>query len=149
MGLRFRKSVKLGKGAKLNFSKRSFGVSFGGKGARYSINSSGRRTSSVGIPGTGLSYVHTSGGKKSSSPKRSSGSSTTYAAPKPPMKKSKGMMIVTIFLGFLGIQWFASGRIGMGLLYFFTGGLFGIGWMVDIIRQVAWYLQNKNNEGQE
>lgn len=42
-------------------------MSVGGKGARYTVNSSGRRTKSVGIPGTGLSYVSTSGGKKSSS----------------------------------------------------------------------------------
>lgn len=142
MGLRFRKSVKLGKGLRLNLGKKGVGLSIGGKGATYSINSSGRRTSTVGIAGTGLSYSHTSSGKKSS------GSGTTYTAPKPPMKKSKGMMIATIFLGFTGIQWFVSGRFGMGLLYLLTGGLCGIGWLVDIIRQVAWCLQNKN-EGQE
>ena len=67
MGLRFRKSIKLGGGAKLNINKKSVGLSAGGKGARYTVNSSGRRTKSVGIPGTGLSYVSTSGGKKSSS----------------------------------------------------------------------------------
>lgn len=66
MGLRFRKSIKLGGGAKLNIGKKSVGFSVGGKGARYSVNSSGRRTKSVGIPGTGLSYVSTSGGRKSS-----------------------------------------------------------------------------------
>lgn len=67
MGFRFRKSIKLGGGAKLNIGKKSVGFSVGGKGARYSVNSSGRRTKSVGIPGTGLSYVSTSGGRKSSS----------------------------------------------------------------------------------
>lgn len=67
MGLRFRKSIKIGNGAKLNINKKSVGFSVGGKGARYSVNSSGRRTKSVGIPGTGLSYVSTSGGRKSSS----------------------------------------------------------------------------------
>ena len=66
MGLRFRKSIKLGGGAKLNINKKSVGMSVGGKGARYTVNSSGRRTKSVGIPGTGLSYVSTSGGRKSS-----------------------------------------------------------------------------------
>lgn len=69
MGLRFRKSIKLGNGAKLNIGKKSVGLSVGGKGARYTVNSSGRRTKSVGIPGTGLSYVSTSGGRKSSSRK--------------------------------------------------------------------------------
>ena len=67
MGLRFRKSIKLGNSAKLNINKKSVGLSVGGKGARYTVNSSGRRTKSVGIPGTGLSYVSTSGGRKSSS----------------------------------------------------------------------------------
>lgn len=62
MGFRFRKSIKLGKGVRINFNKKSAGISFGTKGARYSINSNGRRTASVGIPGTGLYYTKTSGG---------------------------------------------------------------------------------------
>lgn len=61
MGFRFKKSVSLGKGVKLNFNKKSVGVSFGTKGARYSVNSNGRKTTSVGIPGTGLYYTQTSG----------------------------------------------------------------------------------------
>lgn len=56
MGLRFRKSVKICKGARLNFSKRGMGLSLGVKGARYSIGANGRRTVSVGIPGTGIYY---------------------------------------------------------------------------------------------
>ena len=63
MGLRFRKSIKLGKHTRLNLNKKSFGVSFGGKGARFTLNSKGRRTSTFGIPGTGLSYTTTSGGR--------------------------------------------------------------------------------------
>ena len=63
VGLRFRKSFKIAPGVRLNFSNKSTGLSFGGNGLRYSINSSGRRTSSVGIPGTGLSYVTTKSGK--------------------------------------------------------------------------------------
>ena len=66
MGLRFRKSIKLGKHTRLNLNKKSFGVSFGGKGARFTLNSKGRRTSTFGIPGTGLSYTTTSGGRKKS-----------------------------------------------------------------------------------
>ena len=64
MGLRFRKSVKIAPGVRLNFSKKSTSVSFGGKGARYTVSSTGRKTASVGIPGTGLSYVETVSGKK-------------------------------------------------------------------------------------
>ena len=56
MGLKFRKSIKIAPGVRMNLSSKSTGISVGGKGYRYTINSSGRRTASVGIPGTGLSY---------------------------------------------------------------------------------------------
>ncbi|MFQ8927274.1 MAG: DUF4236 domain-containing protein [Evtepia gabavorous] len=62
MGLRFRKSIKIAPGVKMNIGKKSVGISVGTKGARMSINSSGRRTTSIGVPGTGLSYVKSSGG---------------------------------------------------------------------------------------
>jgi Flp pilus assembly protein TadB len=63
MGTRFRKSVKLAPGVRVNFGKKSSSISFGGKGARYTVSTTGRKTSTVGVPGTGLSYVHTSGSK--------------------------------------------------------------------------------------
>lgn len=65
MGLRFRKSFKVAPGVRINVGKKSTGISFGGKGMRYSINSSGRRTTSIGIPGSGLSYVTTKTSGKS------------------------------------------------------------------------------------
>lgn len=66
MGFRFRKSVKLGGGVKLNFGKRSAGVSFGGKHGGYSINSRSGVRARASIPGTGISYTtKLSGGKKS------------------------------------------------------------------------------------
>ncbi len=38
-----------------------------------------------------------------------------------------------LFLGFLGAHKFYEGKIGMGVLYIFTAGLFCIGWIVDLI----------------
>jgi tetratricopeptide (TPR) repeat protein len=65
---RFRRSIKLGPGVRLNVGKTGLGVSAGVRGARRTFHSSGRQTSSVGIPGTGLGYVQTkSAGKASSS----------------------------------------------------------------------------------
>ncbi len=43
-------------------------------------------------------------------------------------------LLLCIFLGELGVHYFYVGRIGMGILYLLTLGLFGIGWLVDIIR---------------
>ena len=63
VGLRFRRSFKIAPGVRLNVNNNSTGISFGGKGLRYTLNSTGRRTSSVGIPGIGLSHVSTKSGK--------------------------------------------------------------------------------------
>lgn len=78
MGLRFRKSVKIAPGVKLNFGKKSTGITFGGKGMKYTINSSGKETTTVGIPGTGISYSQsTTAKKKSRSKKKSTVNSAT------------------------------------------------------------------------
>lgn len=63
MSIRFRKSINLGGGLKLNFNKKSAGLSFGGKGARFSVNSDGRKTTSIGIPGTGIYWTKSGEGK--------------------------------------------------------------------------------------
>ncbi|RHW42038.1 DUF4236 domain-containing protein [Neobacillus notoginsengisoli] len=63
MSLRFRKSFKIAPGVRMTVGKKGVGVSAGVPGLRYSINSSGRRTSTVGIPGSGLSYSKSSGGR--------------------------------------------------------------------------------------
>lgn len=60
MGFRFRKSFKVAPGIKLNFNKKSTGVTFGDKGLHYTVNSSGKSTMSAGIPGTGLYYTESS-----------------------------------------------------------------------------------------
>lgn len=39
-----------------------------------------------------------------------------------------------LFLGFLGAHKFYEGKAGMGILYIFTVGLFGIGVIIDLIK---------------
>lgn len=39
-----------------------------------------------------------------------------------------------LFFGLIGAHKFYEGKIGMGILYIFTGGLFGIGVLVDFFR---------------
>lgn len=63
MGFRFRKSFKIAPGVKVNLNKKSAGVTFGTKGAHYTVNTKGKRTTTVGIPGTGLSYTTTNSKK--------------------------------------------------------------------------------------
>lgn len=66
MGLRFRKSITLCKGVKLNFGKTGMSISTGVPGFRSTYNfTTGKTTRSIGIPGTGISYVTTTGGTRS------------------------------------------------------------------------------------
>ena len=45
-------------------------------------------------------------------------------------------LLLAIFLGFLGTHRFYVGKATTGVLYFFSGGLFLVGWIIDIF-QVA------------
>ena len=60
MGFRFRKSIKLAPGVRLNLGKKSASISFGTRGLRHTISTSGRRTVSIGVPGTGIYYTKSS-----------------------------------------------------------------------------------------
>lgn len=55
MGWGYRKSIRLGKGVRLNVSKRGIGVSAGVKGFRVGTGPSGSRIRAT-LPGTGLYY---------------------------------------------------------------------------------------------
>ncbi|WP_105301409.1 DUF4236 domain-containing protein [Anaerococcus marasmi] len=56
MGIRFRKSINLGKGFRINMSKTGPGFSWGGKGFRLTKTAKGNIRGTAYIPGTGLSY---------------------------------------------------------------------------------------------
>lgn len=43
-------------------------------------------------------------------------------------------LLLCIFLGIYGVHRFYEGRIGTGILWLFTFGMFGIGWLYDVIR---------------
>lgn len=64
MGLNFRKSITLFKGVKLNLSKSGASISVGTKGIHQSISTSGRATTSLGLPGTGIYYTKSANVKK-------------------------------------------------------------------------------------
>ncbi len=48
-------------------------------------------------------------------------------------KDKLAALLLCIFLGHLGIHRFYVGKLGTGILWLLTGGIFGIGWIVDII----------------
>lgn len=48
-------------------------------------------------------------------------------------KSRLAALLLAIFLGPIGVHRFYAGKVGTGLLWLFTGGLFGVGYIVDII----------------
>ena len=42
-------------------------------------------------------------------------------------------LLLCFFLGVLGVHRFYVGKVGTGILYFFTASLFGFGWIYDMI----------------
>lgn len=69
MGLRYRKSINLGGGFKINLSKSGVGYSWGVKGARVTKTSRGTTRTTLSIPGTGISHVTETSNKAKSNNK--------------------------------------------------------------------------------
>jgi predicted negative regulator of RcsB-dependent stress response len=91
MGFKARRSIKIAPGVRLNVSNKSIGLSAGVRGARVSVNSRGRTTTTVGIPGTGISHTksYSSGtGQRATRPKRQ----PTSVQPVKPKKVKPGLM---------------------------------------------------------
>ena len=130
MGFNFRKSVKVAPGIKINLGKKSAGVSIGGKYGGVSMNTKTGTRLRVSAPGTGLSYST----KLGSTPRQVSENqdATTVVIDAPPKNKWMAFLLC-LFFGYIGIHKFYEGKIGMGILYMFTLGLFGFGWLYDIV----------------
>ena len=61
--------------------------------------------------------------------------------------KRKGVaLVLCLFGGLFGLHYFYVGRIGKGLVFMCTGGMFGIGWILDIIKIATGGF--KDNSGQ-
>ena len=103
MGWRFRKSVKIAPGVRVNFGKKSTSVSVGGKGYRKTFSSTGKTTTTVGIPGTGLSYSTTENTKK-----KQSANTNQHTVKKPTAKTYKKcgtiLQVLSVVLFVLGLM---------------------------------------------
>ncbi len=92
MGWRFRRSVKLLPGIKVNFGKKSASVTVGGRLARKTYSTTGRQTTSYSVPGTGLYYTTSTGGRTKRSERRSA------PPPKPPFYRRTWFIVLMLML---------------------------------------------------
>ena len=95
MSLRFRKSMKIAPGVRMNFSKSGVGFSVGTKGARVSVSPKGKVTRTIGIPGTGIYDVKTISTNSETTVKPNRQQSTA-AKPKIPFYKTSWFNILML-----------------------------------------------------
>ena len=126
MGLRYRKSKKILPGVRLNLNKNSASISIGPKGFKQTFSTTGRKTTTVGIPGSGLSYTTNSSANKSGEPQQ--------ATPVYSSKNKTTALILAIIFGWAGVHRFYAGKAGTGILWLLTLGMFCFGWAVDIVK---------------
>nr|DAW56625.1 MAG TPA: TM2 domain [Bacteriophage sp.] len=60
-------------------------------------------------------------------------------------KNSMISLVLCLFLGYLGVHKFYEGKTKLGILYLFTVGLCGIGWIVDTIRLALKLVSSTNH----
>ena len=60
------------------------------------------------------------------------------------MKRGGKIALLCFFLGGLGVHRFYVGKVGTGVLWLLTGGLFGIGAIVDFIMILVGAFKDKN-----
>ncbi|EGE59336.1 UNVERIFIED_ORG: hypothetical protein GGI63_005955 [Rhizobium esperanzae] len=92
MGMRFRKSLKLAPGLRLNISKGG-SIRVGPKGAGYTVGTSGQRVS-ASIPGTGVSFSSKVGKRKSDNQNTNPNMSSWVTG-------LVGLFLILMFLGWL------------------------------------------------
>lgn len=54
---------------------------------------------------------------------------------------------ICLLFGWLGVHKFREKRVGMGILYIGTLGLFGIGWIIDVIRYLNAAIKGERIQG--
>ena len=127
MGLRFRKSINLGGGFRVNLSKSGVGYSWGTKGLRVTKTAKGKSRVTASIPGTGISYVAESGGKRKRRVKTAQQPTPQAQVPAQKYKIPLGLKILAVVCGigfaafyYLGQECEISLAIGSGVV---MGGL--------------------------
>jgi len=153
MGFRFRKSINLGKGFRINMSKSGPGFSWGGKGFRITRTANGNIRGSAYIPGTGIGYQKDFGnphkkitGKKNtnttSKSKTQSSNTRTFDNDLASIHSDDMKDVLAASNKNRTNTYIAIGLIAIGILLAIINPLFVI---ISVLGVIFW-LYNKNNQ---
>jgi hypothetical protein len=150
MGFRFRKSMKILPGVRLNLNAKSASVSFGPRGLKHTISTTGRSTTTVGLPGSGMSFSSSSSSRTSSGSDGTASDQYIEREPAAVSPKSKAVtLLLCIFPVIRRPSFFVvkKERTSVAL-----SCVFGIGWIavtITIASDGFWTLKNCNKEVKE
>lgn len=101
MGFKFRKSFKVAPGVRVNIGKKSASVSVGTKEARRTYSTSGRKTTTISVPGTGVAYTTSTSKKgKTVKPTKAKIQTTTNFNQKPSTATNSAKTSTTVPKGY-------------------------------------------------
>ena len=134
MGFRVNKRIKICKGVHVNIGKK--GLSTSVKVGNTTINSRGRVSTRIA---PGISYttnLNSSNNNKANNINYAVVNKNNKYINKTPIEKDKVISIILCCIGFIGIggiHKFYEQKYLLGVVYLFTGGLFLIGTIIDLI----------------
>ena len=137
--IRFRRSIKVAPGVKLNINKKSVSVTGGVRGAHVTRSFGGRSNYSVGAPGTGLWYRGYFGGRKRTQGRQSLGQ--VLAAAPAATGAAKGASFL-MWLG--GLVWLLPVAAIVAAIF---GGLhnFGAAYLVLVVGWTGWRVRRSRS----
>jgi hypothetical protein len=97
MGFRFSRRIRILPGVWLNLSKSGVSTSNGGRGAWSTFGKRGTRTT-VGIPGTGISYTHVEAQRPAQQEAHGAVQPVTVSEPLPKGKAWRGLVWAVLLL---------------------------------------------------
>jgi hypothetical protein len=101
MGWRFRRSVKILPGIRLNFSRSGVSTSVGVRGAHITVGH-GKVRETVGLPGSGINYTHVEGTHQEA---RSEAQAAEVAGPLPKGKAWRGWLWIGVLIVIASLLW--------------------------------------------